>query len=563
MHRYFTAIISSFFYAVALADTAGEMITDRPNTERLKLPNFIPEHLPSFTLPPVEEHILHEETVNRSNIILKAVEFSGNSVISSAQLQTLAQPFIGKAIAVTELEELRLKISLYYNEQGYINSGAVLPEQNFQNGIIQLQIIEGKLSDIQVSGTGWLSPNYIKDRLHYHSDEPLNIYRLRENFQQLLLDPLIERMNADLIPSSKRGESIFAVAVTRARPYQVNLSIDNYRPPSIGSEQGKLSGWLRNSTGLGDIIDATLLYSAGSLGGNGGFSMPLNAYNTLFNFRFNLNDAAIVEPTLKAMHINSEYIAYDFELVQPLIQNVNRNSNLGVSFNIKENKTSLLGEDFSFIPSPTNNGLSKDSVLRFSLDFTERLEHHVFSARATTSMGINAFNATWHEDKVSPDSDFVTWLGQVQYAGLLLNSRGTLILRGDMQYSPDKLMTMERFSLGGRYSIRGYRENEIVKDNGYSISAEYRYPLLNDQAYRDIIGQITLFPFMDYGAAWNRGHDNQVSYLHSLGIGVEWQASNYVSTEIIYAYAINPAINKADYDLQDSGVHWRVNIAAF
>lgn len=534
-----------------------------PSAERPKLPRFIPEKLPGFQLPPVEDTLISKQKNTLIKIQLKGVEFIGNSVISHAELEKIAQPFIGKPILVSELENLRQKISEYYSEQGYVNSGAILPNQDFQNGIIKIQVIEGKLTHINVSGTEWLSPDYVSDRLQNNSNKSLNINELRQSFQQLLLDPLIERMNGNLIPGTQRGESTLDVAVTRARPYQLTLSADNYRPPSIGSEEGKLSGWVRNLTGFGDTVEGTLLYSAGSLGGSGGFSIPLNSYDTRFNFHFDINNASVIEEPLDAIDIRSEYLAYEFGVVQPLIQTLNRNFNLGISFNVKENKTFMF-KDYPFpYNEAANNGVTKDSVLRFSLDFTERLEHHVFSARSTTSVGMRAFNTTWHQDKNLPDGNFVAWLGQLQYAGQVFDTGGTLILRGDVQYSDDKLIPMERFSLGGRYSVRGYRENEVVRDKGYVVSAEYRYPLFNDEGGHDFPGQVTLFPFMDYGAGWNRGERKQINYLHSVGIGLEWQPVKYFNTEIIYAHALNTAEKKSDYNLQDDGLHWRVTLSAF
>lgn len=550
---------------VLLADTTtNSVITDRPSSSRPKLPDFIPKKLPGFQLPPIEKQILPKDQASHVKIQLKGVEFSGNTVISSDELQKIAQPYLGKPILVTELEQLRQKISQYYIEQGYVSSGAIIPEQKFQNGILQIQIIEGKLKQVRVSGTEWLSPDYVSDRLQVHADKPLYIPELRQRFQQLLLDPLIERMNGNLIPGTQRDESIFDVTVTRARPYQLTLSADNYRPPSIGSEQGKLSGWIRNLTGFGDIIDATVLYSAGSLGGSGGFSIPLNAYDTRFSFHFDLNNASVIEEPLKKIDIKSEYIGYEFSLVQPLIQTLNRSFNAGVSFNLKENQTFILGNiGFPFSAGASADGVTKDAVLRFSLDFTERLERQVFSARSTTSLGVKAFNATWHQDKNLPDGNFVSWLGQLQYAGQVFDTGGTLLLRGDLQYTDDQLMPMERFSVGGRYSVRGYRENELVRDKGYVVSAEFRYPLFKDEADSSFPGKVTLFPFMDYGAAWNRGEREEIAYLHSVGIGLEWQPVKYFNSEIMFAHALNTATKKSEYNLQDSGVHWRVTLSAF
>jgi hemolysin activation/secretion protein len=556
-----TLIICVSLSSPVLADSSVDsVIIDRPSADRPKLPNYMPQKLPSFALPPVEK-ILPSQTKYTVKIQLKAIKFTGNTVISDEELQKIAQPFVGKAVTVSELEGLRQQISQYYVQQGYVNSGAILPDQQFQNGIITLQIIEGKLTEIRVKGTEHLNPEYISERL-YTDDEVLDINQLRQNFQQLLLDPLVDRMNGSLIPGNKRGSSVLDVDVTRARAYQVSVTADNYTPPSIGGEINHLNGWVRNLTGQGDIVSGSVAYSEGLLGGSGSFSIPLTASNTQFNFHFDRNDATIVERTLKPLNIKSRYANYEFGVSQPLIQNLNRNLNAGLSFNIKNNKTSLLGQPFSFSEG-ADNGVSKDSVLRFSLDFTERMERHVVSARSTTSVGINALAPTWHSDPSNPDGQFVSWLGQAQYAGQVLNTDANLLLHADVQYSDDKLMTLERFALGGRYSVRGYRENELVRDKGYVLSAELRYPLLKDEGEKNFLGQLTVFPFMDYGAGQNRGDSAHLNYLYSTGIGLEWQPLKQINTEIIYARALKTTTPKADYNLQDSGLEWRVNISAF
>lgn len=547
---------------VLSAGALDSVIIERPSADRKKLPEYIPEKLPGFQLPPAEKTLLPQEQKSVVKIDLRGIKFVGNTVISEETLQTVVQPFIGKALSITEIEELRQQVSEYYSQQGYVNSGAILPEQQFKDGIITLQIIEGKLSEIRVTGTEWLNPSYISDRLNHEENQVLNIVELRQNFQQLLLDPLIERMNGSLIPGRERGDSILNVKVTRARPYQLMLIGDNHRPASIGSNEGRVSGWVRNLTSFGDIVEGSVVYSQGALGGSGNFTVPLNSYNTLFNFRFNLNDARVIERTLKPLNIKSHYVDYEFGLTQPLIQTLNRSLNVGVAFNLKKNKTKILGTiPFSFSEGAVN-GVSKESVLRFSLDFTERMEHQVFSARSTTSLGINAFAPTRHQDQSIPDSRFVSWLGQVQYASQVFDTPANLILRGDVQYTDDKLMTFERFALGGRHSIRGYRENEYVRDKGYIVSAELRYPVLQDDGEGSFPGKLSLFPFMDYGAGWNRGQRKK-DYLHSVGIGLDWQPFKQVNTELIYAHPLNTPTRKSDYDLQDSGIQWRVSISVF
>jgi hemolysin activation/secretion protein len=552
---------------VISADNAGVASppSPTPNANRPKMPAFIPKKLPGFELPPIEKALLPQKNNSAFKMALKGVKFVGNTIISEDDLQKIAQSFIGKTVSVTELEDLRQQITQYYIQKGYVSSGAtfVNPEKEFQDGMITLKITEGKLGEIRVKGTEWLNPSYVSDRLYRNNTEALDINQLRENFQLLLLDPLIERMNGNLIPGSERGSSILDVEVTRAKPYQLTLSADNYRPPSIGSNEGRLSGWVRNLTGFGDTVDGSVVYSQGALGGGAGFSIPINSYNTRFNFRFNINNAAIIEQTLKPLNIKSRYANYEFGITQPLIQTLNRNLNFGIVFNYKKNKTEILGQSFAFSEGANAKGITKDSVVRMSLDFTERLESQVFSARSTTSFGINAFAPTWYKGETRADGNFFAWLGQVQYAGQIFDTGANLILRGDVQYTDENLMPLERFALGGRYSVRGYRENELVRDKGYIVSAEVRYPLLKDEGERTFPGQLTIFPFMDYGAGWNIGDRQNINYLHSVGVGMEWQPFKGVTSEISYAHALNTATHKQNYDLQDSGVQWSVNISAF
>ncbi|CAG1021369.1 Heme/hemopexin transporter protein HuxB [Patescibacteria group bacterium] len=556
-------VFSASALAVERANPTNALIIDRPSAERPELPKYVPKEMPSFKLPPVNKVLLHrnEDTVK---IQLNGIQFIGNTVIDETELQAIAKPFIGKAATVADLEDLRQRVSQYYLEQGYVNSGAVLPDQQFKNGIITMQIIEGKLSEIRVQGTEWLEPSYISDRLYDHDEqEVLNVNVLRENFQQLLLDPLIDQMNGSLLPSSQRGESILDVNVVRARPYQLTLTADNYQPPSIGSTVGHLGGWVRNLTGLGDMLSGSVAYSEGLIGGSGSYSIPLNAQNTRFHFYIDRNDTTIIEQTLQPLDIRSRYVNVDFGLTHPFINSLNRNFNVGISFNYKKNRTSMLNEPFDFSEGSVN-GITKDSVLRFTLDFTERFEKQVLSVRSTTSVGINAFDATWHKNSALPDGNFVSWLGQLQYGAQLFDSDANIVLRGDVQYSDNKLMPLERFALGGRYSVRGYRENQLVRDKGYALSAELRYPLLKDDSEYNL-GTVTIFPFMDYGAAQNRGDRKNIVHLYSVGMGLEWQLSKQFSTELIYAHALNrpPQVPKADYDLQDSGFQWRVNFSAF
>jgi hemolysin activation/secretion protein len=547
--------ITSFVHAESVTDP---LIAKPLNEHSFSPPRFQDSVTPDFKLPALKENLL-PTSLQQGTISLKAVRFVGNTVFDDETLSEISKPYLGRNISITELEQLRLAISKHYSDKGYVNSGAILNVETFVDGVVQMDIIEGTLTDIRVTGNDRLQAHYIADRLALGSQEHFNINNLQDRFQLLLQDPLIQQMNTQLRPGTQLGESILEVDVIRARPYQLSLGFNNDRPPSVGSDQGILSGWVQNLTTLGDKFSGSLTYGEGSLGASGEFSIPLNAYDTRFHFRFDINDSSIIEEPLEELAIESKYMGFETGITHPILKTLNRHFNIGINFAYKENKTTLSGDAFSFSEG-AENGVTQDSVLRFTLDFTERLSNHIFSARSVTRVGLNTLDATWHHDDRA-DGDFVAWLGQLQYAGKILDTNGVLILRGNMQYADEKLLPLERFSLGGRHSIRGYRQNEIVRDKGFTVSAEVRYALFKEAA--NFPGNLTLFSFMDYGGGWNHGEKEDIAYLHSMGVGVEWQPVKYFHTEVVYAHDLNQATEKAEYNLQDSGLHWQFTLFAF
>lgn len=552
-----------FHLLIGWQPTHADMaIPGRPSAEPLTVPEFAHKKKPQFTLPPAPQIVAPQQAPTAEvRILLRAVQFEGNTVFSDEELLAVAKPYLGRAVTLTELEALRQAFTEHYINNGYVNSGAILPDQTFSNGVLRFRIIEGVLSAIKVSGSGWLNPNYVSDRLRLGATGPLNFNDLQERFQMLLTDPLIERMYGQLLPGERPGESIFEVKVVRERPYQLTLGFDNHRPPSVGAEEGHLSGWVRNLTSWGDEWNMDVIYSDGSLAGGGGVTLPLTAYDTRAHFDFNLSRTVVVEQPLDDLDIKSRYRGYNFALIQPLYQSFRHNLTFGSTLSIRQNRMELLGFNFPFSAGDNDHGRSQSTAVRNSLEYTYRDETQALALRSTLSVGVHAFGATWWNNR-QPDSDFVSWLNQVQYARQILDNGTQLLFTSSVQWSNDTLLPLERYALGGSYGVRGYRENELVRDKGYLVSAEIRYPLF-DNGDDGFPGKLSLAPFVDYGAAWNRGFGEYLRELCSVGTGLIWMPFRRVYAEIYYAHALTKKFPQPQEDLQDKGIHFNISIAAF
>ena len=536
-------------------------ITDRPSSERLPLPDYTPEKRPpGFNLPPARPVKPQGVPEQEAKLVVKEFRFSGNTVFTNLELQTIASPFLKRAIGATDLEQLRHRLSQHYISRGYINSGAILPKQVFKDGIIRFEIIEGELSEIRVSGTEWLRPNYVRDRLELGTDPPLNDQTLQDRYQLLLTDPLIERLDGRLMPGLAPGQSILDVDVTRAKPYALSFSVDNYRPPSTGAEEVRMDGWLRNITGFGDLLNLSLGYGEDRFDIDTGFTVPINRYDTQLGFNYANRRSSIQEQPLDELDIDNNFSSFEFTLFQPVYRTLKQRINFGARLALRKSRNTLLGRRFSFSLGE-ENGESKVTALRLSQEFIDRRANQVFLFRSTFSVGLNLFDATWHDDN-RPDGNYLAWLGQLQYSRQVMDNGAQIRFRGNMQLANDQLLPLEQYAIGGVYSVRGYRENEVVRDQGYNLSVEFHYPLFSGAIAEMIPGELALIPFMDFGAAWNKSDSDNTEYLHGVGIGLVWTHQRF-STELFYAHDLNTASEKFENNLQDTSLYFRVTAFLF
>ncbi|MBI5562043.1 MAG: BamA/TamA family outer membrane protein [Deltaproteobacteria bacterium] len=96
-------------------------------------------------------------------------------------------------------------------------------------------------------------------------------------------------------------------------------------------------------------------------------------------------------------------------------------------------------------------------------------------------------------------------------------SKAEVMFKSAVQLADNRLLLMEQFPLGGMATVRGYRENYLVKDNGALASLELRLPVYD---YNNGDGAVYLVPFLDSGWGWNKGGSGHVKNIASAGGGV-------------------------------------------
>lgn len=529
-------------------DTPDRIEPPRPSPPAVPNPNPIPSN--PIQLPPIPTSPTNPSGSQQS-INIKSIQVVGQTVLK-AEINRLITPYIGQSKTFDQLLELRSQITQLYLDNGYLSSGAFLPNnQDLNSGEITIQVIEGDLEKIEITGLSRLREGYIRKRLELGASTPLNKANLERSLQLLQIDPLIAQINAELGAGTVPGRNILRLIVKEAPAFHSSIALDNQQSSSVGALQGNISISHDNLLGFGDQLSLGYGRTTGLNLYSAGYTIPFNARNGTLSLRYNTNNSKIIEEPFETLGIRSDSQTISVAVRQPLIRSVTSEFAIGFAFDLRRSRTFILDNiPFSFSEG-SRDGESKVTALRFIQDWVDRSSNRVLAARSQFSLGINAFDATTNSGTI-PDGQFFSWLGQFQWVQPLA-PRVVLVSRLAAQLTPDPLLFLERFSLGGADTVRGYRQNQVVSDNGILGSFELQIPITRNPEF------LQLHPFFDWGYGWNRQGDNpDPRLIASVGLGLRSRLPFGLETRLDYAI---PLIR--NNQLEDQRLHFSLRYQLF
>jgi hemolysin activation/secretion protein len=566
------------------------LLAPQPSTNETPLPGrplkLGPPGVVEPMLPPVDFRRLGQSGRMWSfQGIIRQFRFLGNHVYSDGTLAKVVEKYRDRELNADDLEQARQDLTVFYISRGYVNSGAVLPDQDGSGGIIVFKIVEGRLTDIKLKGNRWFRSWWLRNEIRRGAGRPLNFNKLKEELQLLRQNPTISQINAELQPGGVPGESILDVTIKDAQPFRFAIELNNKRPPSVGAEIVNAHFTDLNVTGHNDVLD--IIYGIAHSNSDtsfenfdfsgldnieGSYTFPVTPWATTLQVHASKSDTSVLQPPFTSLNINSNLEEYAATLRQPLYQTLANELAISVTAEKRRNVTSLLGMRFSLSPGAVD-GVTQDFAIRVAQEFVNRSQLHVLALRSTFNIGIDAFDAT--DSGVKPNWDFFYWLGQAQYIRRLWNTDNLLVARLNAQFSNSPLFNIEQFVLGGSDTVRGYVENAVLRDNGIFGSIEVRVPVWYGKQRQPLL---MVAPFFDIGAGWNTlnggnstnvpgstssSTDRLTETLPSVGLGLIFQPDRHVYAQIYWGYALNQDLVPSGHNAQDYGFHFALNINAF
>ena len=493
--------------------------------------------------------------------------------------QFVANRLIGVDITLDRVTALAQSINLVFAANGYLNSGVLIADGSVVgDGTLRLNLVHGRLAATEVrwgaGGSRGMSAAYATARMRDASTVPLNAVAIERSFRLLAEDPAISTIKADLIPGARPGEAVLALTIDPARRADAYATYGNSRSPAIGGTRAAIGGYIRNLIAAGDVFSVETGLTANRPDVSGSYETPFIIPRLSLSVRASLNEASVVDRPLVPLDIRARDTGIEgglsYRLVaEPLtprgpgLWRAARSLTLGVRVGHRETATFLLGQPFSFSPGSVD-GRSQLTVLRLTADFIERGIAKVTALSLTVTQGL-AGTRSILPGVASPDPNFRSYLAQLSHARRLTPGGLELRLRLTGQWADGLLYSGERLSVGGEYTVRGYRETLALVDTGAVGSIEFAQPFSLSRSGRDARGTdwgaFTLSAFADGALLKNRRAPQPVpDRLGSVGASLAWVPSEAISARITYARALVDALPVGSRDLQDRGFQFRLTV---
>lgn len=487
------------------------------------------------------------------SFLLRALHVDGNTVFRDEALLSYGTGLLGTVVSIEQLEVLRVALTRHYVEAGYVNSGALLDDQDISAGQVTFHVVEGQLNETVVTTDGRIRAKFLAATLG--DLRPLRIQDLQQELLLLRSMPQIESVDAALHPGDMLGEATLDIAVVEAKPWQASLVLDNHRPPSVGSESLQLQLGHNNVFGRTDRVSLSLGLNDGELGDlssdlrnlSASYSLPLNAGQTRLSISYDQRDYALLEEPLSLADLESRSRALGFRLAHPVIDEPRRTVQVLAGFEWRKSELTLGGSGFP-INEASPDGMTRLSVLQLGLSVRKSQETKAVALQTELRAGTSALHAN---EQGEPDGEFFSVRAHAALSRRF-SEQYLLLLRANAQWTDDVLPSQEQLALGGVSTVRGYRENRLVRDRGLVCSAEVRRALVR---WREVA--ISAAGFVDAGWAENVNAGDTPNDISSLGIGLLANRDHCLQAELYWAHGLR-RFDNFKTNAQDIGLHARI-----
>ncbi len=434
---------------------------------------------------------------------LLELRVKGNNLIERKQLERTIYPFLGLKKSVDNVELARAALEELYRKQGYQTVSVDIPEQDVKNGIVYLQVVEGKVSRLRVKDSRYFSLGKIKAGIPELAEGNVpNFPKMQQQLAALGNQSPDRKIQPVLRAGETPGTLEVDLKVKDELPLHGRVELNGRNTSS--TSRLRLVSSLHYDNLWQAMHSASLMYQVSPEASQevdvwaGTYAMPLFNTDTrlaLYMVHSSSSSQIASAGALSVLGIGSIYGA---RVVKPLtaLNDYFHSATLGVDYKDFSEDLKLLGADTIKTPIAYTPFLAQYSgTLRGKESMTSFDMGMHFSVR-----GLGNDQKEFENKRFLAKANYMYLTGDLKFQhDLPLGMEVKSHFSG--QYADSPLISNEQFSLGGAQSVRGYFETQALADDGVFGSLELHSPHLGAPEW-DYMNSLKLLAFVDAGRGW-------------------------------------------------------------
>jgi hemolysin activation/secretion protein len=420
----------------------------------------------------------------------------GVTRLSTLEVEKVLDPFLGPGRSLEDVEKARAALEKAYSTRGYQAVTVAIPQQTVRGGVVLLDVTEGRVVRLRVTGADWYSPFDIKDMAPSVAEGSVpNFDRIVDDIVALNQLP-DRRVTPSLRPGTVPGTIVADLNVEDHFPLHGSLDLNNRY--SAFTTPLRLNGALRYDnlwqaghslafafqtapTDLEESLVLSLSYLV---------RFPRTSWLTLSAIGILQNSNV---STLGAMAVAGKgwVVGARANFTLPSSPSWFQSLGVGVDYKSFLERVDVQQTPIDYVP------LNAQYVASWQQEgsMTQFIASTVLDLRGWAS-NTSEFDAK----RYGATGGFIYWRGELTRTDPLpLGFEVSGKVLG--QYSPVPLVGPEQFAVGGVDSVRGYLEAQALGDYGVDGQFEVRSPAFFRGADKKGLGELQFLAFVDLAFA--------------------------------------------------------------
>ncbi len=477
----------------------------------------------------------------------------GNHRLQQTVVERSVYPFLGEAKSIDDVDKARQSLETAYRSAGYPTVLVDIPEQDVVNGVVYLNVTEGQVDRLKITGSKYHSLEKIRDKLSSVAEGSVpELSAFQDEMNQLNAASPDRKITPIMRAGRTPGTVEVELKVRDELPLHGSVELNNRRVASTSAL--RLNANLRYDNLWQLFHSASLQFQISPEKTSevqvwaGTYVMPVFDTDMRLAFYGVVSDSKTGVASAGALSVIGAGQIFGLRLIKPLIglENYYHSATIGVDYKSFDENIDLVDSD---------NLVTPISYVSFSVNYDGSYE----SEESRTSFGLGAifsFRGLGNEQTEFADkrflaqSNFIYFLGNLERKDRLpFDFEIRTRLAG--QYSPDPLVNNEQFSAGGMQSVRGYFETQLLGDSGIFASLSVFSPHLGWGILRNYLQELRTLLFFDFAKIWINSPlpgVEQTQDLASSGLGLRVNFFRHFYSELDWAFALirNGAVDTGD-----------------